>query len=65
LTDSLSRQLLIVAGMHRSGTSALCAALESVGASFGSELLEPMEGVNAEGFWEDPGTAAAAGRQLV
>lgn len=40
-------------GMHRSGTSALCAALHACGADFGSHLLDPMQGVNEEGFWED------------
>jgi hypothetical protein len=39
--------------MHRSGTSALCAALQASGASFGTSLLDPMAGVNDEGFWED------------
>jgi hypothetical protein len=39
--------------MHRSGTSALCAALQSAGVSFGDGLLDPMQGVNDEGFWED------------
>ncbi len=47
------RQLLLVAGMHRSGTSALCAALKASGASFGPHLLDAMAGVNEEGFWED------------
>ncbi|MCB1676151.1 MAG: hypothetical protein KDI01_07660, partial [Halioglobus sp.] len=50
---SRRRQLLFVVGMHRSGTSALCAALQACGASFGDHLLDPMAGVNAEGFWED------------
>jgi hypothetical protein len=45
--------LLFVMGMHRSGTSALCAALNASGADFGSHLLGPMKGVNEEGFWED------------
>ena len=45
--------LLFVVGMHRSGTSALCAALQSCGATFGAALLDPMQGVNDEGFWED------------
>ncbi len=47
------RQLLLVAGMHRSGTSALCAALKASGASFGPHLLDALVGVNDEGFWED------------
>ncbi len=49
------RQILFVLGMHRSGTSALCAALESCGLSFGANLLDSMEGVNERGFWEDAG----------
>ena len=53
-----SRHLLFVLGMHRSGTSALCAALEACGATFGDHLLDPMSGVNDEGFWEDAGVVA-------
>lgn len=49
-----NRQILFVAGMHRAGTSALCAALHACGARFGTRLLQPMPGVNDEGFWEDP-----------
>lgn len=48
-----ARQLLFVVGMHRSGTSAFCSALQASGATFGSSLLAPMEGVNDDGFWED------------
>jgi hypothetical protein len=48
-----TKHILLIAGMHRSGTSALCAALEQCGASFGSNLLSPMAGVNEDGFWED------------
>jgi hypothetical protein len=50
--------LLFVLGMHRSGTSALCAALAACGASFGSDLIDPMAGVNDEGFWEDANVVA-------
>lgn len=52
-------QLLFIAGMHRSGTSALCAALRACGASFGEHLLAPMAGVNDDGFWEDADVVAA------
>jgi len=45
--------LLFVVGMHRSGTSALCAALHAAGFSFGDKLLAAQAGVNEEGFWED------------
>ncbi|MFK8046794.1 MAG: hypothetical protein AB8B81_00030 [Halioglobus sp.] len=48
-----SDRLLFVLGMHRSGTSAMCAALDACNVSFGDNLLDPMHGVNDEGFWED------------
>jgi len=48
-------ELLFVVGMHRSGTSALCAALAACGVSFGNRLIDAMAGVNDEGFWEDAG----------
>lgn len=51
-------------GMHRSGTSALCAALQAGGASFGVSLLDPMQGVNDEGFWEDESVVAINERLL-
>lgn len=51
-------KLLFVLGMHRSGTSALCAALAASGASFGNQLIDAMAGVNEEGFWEDAAVVA-------
>jgi hypothetical protein len=39
--------------MHRSGTSAVCAALAASGVSFGAHLIDAMTGVNEEGFWEN------------
>jgi hypothetical protein len=56
--SSDSRTILFVLGMHRSGTSALCAALAACGASFGNQLIDAMAGVNDEGFWEDAGVVA-------
>lgn len=52
---SLPTHLLFVLGVHRSGTSALCAALAASGVSFGNQLIDAMAGVNDEGFWEDAG----------
>jgi GT2 family glycosyltransferase len=43
---------LIVAGMHRSGTSALTAALARIGFALGKELLPPSHD-NVRGFWEN------------
>lgn len=39
--------------MHRSGTSAMTRALLSMDVSLGGDLMEPVEGVNPKGFWED------------
>lgn len=47
------RRLVCVLGMHRSGTSAVTQLLHRFGAKVGAQLLDAMEGVNDEGFWED------------
>lgn len=48
----LKKKLIVVLGMHRSGTSALMNALTCLGANLGEDLLEP--GVdNPKGFFED------------
>jgi hypothetical protein len=44
--------------MHRSGTSALTAALCACGGTTGNNLLAPMAGVNDDGFWEDKDVVA-------
>lgn len=46
------RKLILVLGMHRSGTSALTQMLSLLGADPGKELLEAQEGINEQGFWE-------------
>ena len=46
------RQALLVAGMHRSGTSALTRVLDLHGVSLGSELLAAAAD-NRAGFWEN------------
>jgi len=43
---------LLVAGMHRSGTSALCGALHKLGVRFGCKLMPGVEGDNPKGFFE-------------
>ncbi len=45
-------KLIMVLGMHRSGTSALTHMLSLLGADPGKELLGAQEGVNEQGFWE-------------
>lgn len=51
-TDATGRKALIVAGMHRSGTSATAGALGLLGATLPKDLLAPMPGVNDVGFFE-------------
>lgn len=50
--SSNRRQVLLVIGMHRSGTSALTRVLNLHGASLGSDLLESAFD-NETGFWEN------------
>lgn len=45
--------LVVVLGMHRSGTSVITRAMETMGAEFGDNLMPAVEGVNDKGFFED------------
>jgi hypothetical protein len=45
-------RLFVVLGMHRSGTSALCRCLHTLGINLGSNLNPPHD-TNPKGFWED------------
>ncbi|CBL43691.1 hypothetical protein HDN1F_01080 [gamma proteobacterium HdN1] len=47
------RCLIVVLGMHRSGTSAITRALQTLGVELGDNLLAPMPNNNEKGFWED------------
>ncbi len=44
--------LLLVVGMHRSGTSLVTELLHHLGAAAGDDLLGAQPGVNEHGFWE-------------
>ena len=46
-------KLVVVLGMHRSGTSAITRALEVMHVDLGDRLMPPNEQINARGFWED------------
>jgi O-antigen biosynthesis protein len=52
LTQSKSR-LLVVLGMHRSGTSAVTRGLQALGVDLGQRLMPAIEGNNDKGFFED------------
>ena len=47
-----SKQTILVAGMHRSGTSALTKTLSILGADLPKNLMPSMIGNNEKGFWE-------------
>ena len=47
------KQILVVLGVHRSGTSALTRALTVLGAEVGDNLMPPVVDNNPTGFWED------------
>jgi hypothetical protein len=47
------QRLVLVLGMHRSGTSAMACALQTMGVNFGDHLAPPKADVNAKGFYED------------
>lgn len=52
--DSIpSPDLVIVVGMHRSGTSAIARGLATLGCQLGESLIGAIPEVNAKGFWED------------
>lgn len=48
-----SAKLVVVLGMHRSGTSAITRALQVLGVDLGDRLMPAHEQINARGFWED------------
>ena len=47
------KQLIVVVGMHRSGTSVVTHALEAMGVKLGNKLMPPSKDNNETGFFED------------
>src|SRR5579883_1495566 len=47
------RQLVVVVGMHRSGTSVITRSLQSMGVKLGDRLMPGAAGINDKGFYED------------
>ena len=47
------KRLIVVLGMHRSGTSAITRALSVLGVELGDTLLPPVPGDNDKGYFED------------
>ena len=52
MTEMKSSRLIVVLGMHRSGTSAITKSLELLGVGLGTDLY-PADFDNPKGFWED------------
>lgn len=48
-----NNKLIVVLGMHRSGTSAITRGLQVMGVELGDNLMPPIEDNNPKGFWED------------
>ncbi len=48
-----AKRLIVVIGMHRSGTSAITRGLIAMGVALGNNLMQAIEGDNDKGFWED------------
>ena len=49
----MKKKIIVVIGMHRSGTSALTRALEVLNVHLGDNLMKPIADVNDKGFFED------------
>ncbi|MFZ2266577.1 MAG: hypothetical protein WAV95_03275 [Azonexus sp.] len=47
------KTLVVVLGMHRSGTSAITRGLQSIGVELGDSLMPAIAGINDKGFFED------------
>jgi len=47
------KSLVVVLGMHRSGTSAITRSLQVLGVELGEKLIGPIAGNNEKGFFED------------
>ena len=52
-TEKKTKQLTIVLGMHRSGTSVITRSLKVFDIDLGNNLMPEADGNNAKGFWED------------
>ena len=50
--DEVRKKIIVVLGMHRSGTSAITRGLQTLGVNLGSSLIPPDDN-NEKGFFED------------
>ncbi len=47
------KRIIVVLGMHRSGTSAITRGLQVLGVELGNQLMPAAQENNEKGFWED------------
>lgn len=47
------QRMIVILGMHRSGTSAITRGLQVLGVDLGSNLMGPAASINEKGFYED------------
>ena len=53
MSQEPGKRIIIVLGMHRSGTSAIARGLKAIGVDLGEKLMPAVVGINDKGFWED------------
>ena len=53
MISNKEKTVIIVLGMHRSGTSAITRSLKALGIDLGNNLMDEAERNNPKGFWED------------
>ena len=51
--EKKNKRLIVVLGMHRSGTSAVTRGLQVLGVELGDRMMPPAANNNEKGFWED------------
>ena len=51
--EMVKQKLVVVLGMHRSGTSTITRGLKVMGVDLGDRMMVPVPGNNDKGFWED------------
>lgn len=56
MQEMQNKKLIVVLGMHRSGTSAVTRSLRTLGVELGDALVPAVAGDNDKGFWEDVDT---------
>ncbi|MFZ4414006.1 MAG: glycoside hydrolase family 99-like domain-containing protein, partial [Bacteroidales bacterium] len=53
ISISNRKKLIVILGMHRSGTSAITRGLQVMGVQLGDRLMPAVKNENDKGFWED------------